>query len=282
MTMYQPSSSVQLPGVDRLRYSIRPSTSTVKSYHLAQQHTSRKNPAFLGRVSSWSNTLGSGVPGSISLGSIDELRTNSFVSTQQRVFSVPNIPSRQSSLVGQTSSIPKCSPRTLSVCDVEDMINLSQLRNDPMFVDIQEGHDVDFIFPLSSSMNTPSISPRRSSTGSEAQSYRSLREKESRTPLLVRSSSMKNTYAQNDGNEKVPLFVPSQIIKPTAGRLMIPERQSSPYSPDATLRIGDAAQDSHSDRQENQSKEALSEASDWSTTIQILAYFASISKRASP
>ena len=262
---------MQLPEVDRLRYPVRPSIPKMNSYHLARKHTPRKIPAFLGRASSWSNTLGSGVPRSISLGSIDELRSNSFVSTQQRVFSVPTIPSRQSSLAGPTCLTPKRSPRTLSVCDVEDMVNLSQLRNVPMFVDIQQGHDVDFIFPSSSSMGTPSISSRRPSIGSKAYSYRSLQEKESRTPLLVRSLSIKNGYAEVRGKEKIPLFVPSRIIKPAAGRLMIPERQSSRSSPNARLRAGDAAQDSHSDRQENHSKEALSEASDWSTTVQFEA-----------
>lgn len=270
MTMYQPSSSIQLPEVDRLRYPIRRPIPTPKS-HLTGKHTPQKIPAFLGRASSWSNTLGSGVPRSISLGSIDELRSNSFVSTQQRVFSVPTIPSRRSSLAGSACVTPKRSPRTLSVCNAEDMLNLSQLQDVPMFVDIQKGHDVDFIFPSSSSMDTPSISSRRPSLGSKAYSYRALREKESRTPLLVRSSSIKNGYAEVGGQEKVPLFVPSRIIKPAAGRLMVPERQSSRSSPDARLRVENAAQDCHSDRQENHSKEALSEASDWSTTVQFEA-----------
>ncbi|ERF72530.1 hypothetical protein EPUS_02811 [Endocarpon pusillum Z07020] len=271
MTMYQPSSSTQLPEVDRLRYPIRRPIPTMKSYNLARKHTPQRIPTFLGRASSWSNTLGSGVSSSISLGSIDELRSNSFVSTQQRVFSVPTIPSRRSSLPVSPCLTPKRSPRTLSVCNVEDMINLSQLRDVPMFVDIQKGHDVDFIFPSSSSMDTPSISSRRPSIGSKAYSYRALREKESKTPLLVRSSSIKNGYAEFRGNEKIPLFVPSRIIKPAAGTLMIPERQSSRSSPDTRLGVEDAAQDSHSDRQENHSKEALSEASDWSTTVQFEA-----------
>lgn len=269
--MYQPSSSSLLPEVDRLRYSLRPSVPTMKSYHLAREQTHRKTPTFLGRASSWSNTPGTGVPRSISLGSIDELRSNSFVSTQQHIFSVPTVPSRRSSLAGSTCLTPKRSPRTLSVCDVEDTINLSQLRNDPIFVDIQKGHDVDFIFPYSSSMNTPSLPPLRLSIGSNAHSYRSLQEKESRTPLLVRSSSINNEYAEVCGNEKIPLFVPSQIIKPAAGRLMIPERQSSLSTPNTRLKVGDATQSSHSDRQENHSKEALSEASDWSTTVQFEA-----------
>ncbi|KAF7513893.1 hypothetical protein GJ744_006507 [Endocarpon pusillum] len=266
-----PSSSIQLPEVDRLRYPIRRPIPTMKRYHLARKHTPQKITTFLGRASSCSNTLGSGVPRSISLGSIDELRSNSFVSTQQRVFSVPIIPSRRSSLAGSTCLTPKRTPRTLSVCNVEDMINLSQLRDVPMFVDIQKGHDVDFIFPSSSSMDTPSISSRRPSVGSKAYSYRAPREKESRTPLLVRSSSIKNGYAEVRGKEKIPLFVPSRIIKPAAGRLTIPERQSSRSSPDTRLRVEDAAQDSHFDRQKNYSKEALSEASDWSTTVQFEA-----------
>lgn len=271
MTIYQPNSCPQSPEVNALKYAIRPSVRTVDSYHTAREHIPRKSPAFLGRASSWSNTPNSGLPRAISLGSIDELRCNSFVSTQQRVFGVPTIPSRGSSLVASTCSTPRKSPRMLSVCDVDDLINLSQLRSDPMFVDIQQGHQVDFIFPSSSDVHTPPISPPRPSIGSKAYSYRTLRQKESTTPLLVRSSSIKSGLEEIRGREKIPLFVPSQIIKPAEGRLMIPERQSSRLSPRAALHVGDGAQDAQSDGQENHSKEALSEASDWSTTVQFEA-----------
>jgi hypothetical protein len=153
-----------------------------------------------------------------------------------------------------------------------DMINLNQLRSDPMFVDIQEGHQVDFIFPSSSDVPTSAISPPRPSIGSKAYSYRSLRQKQSTTPLLVRSSSMKSGLEGVRGEEKVPLFVPSQIIKPAGVRLVIPERQSSRLCPGTALNDGDAAQDTRSNGHENQSKEALSEASDWSTTVQFEAH----------
>ena len=89
--------------------------------------------------------------------------------------------------------------------------------------------------------------------------------------MLVRSSSIRSGLEEARSIEKIPLFVPSQIIKPSVGRLMIPEHQSSRLSPDAALRVGDAAQDGHANGQENNSKEALSEASDWSTTVQFEA-----------
>ena len=184
---------------------------------------------------------------------------------------MPTIPSRHSSLVGSTSSTPGKATRTLSVCDIHDLINWSQLRNDPMFVDIQEGHHVDFIFPVLSDLCTASMSPRGPSMGSEGHSHRSLRQRNSTTPLLVRSSSIKSGLEEILGKEKIPLFVPSQIIKPLAGTLMIPERHSSRHSPDAALTIGDATQDDQSDAQATHSREALSEASDWSTTVQFEA-----------
>lgn len=140
-----------------------------------------------------------------------------------------------------------------------------------MFVDIQEGHQVNFIFPSAPvDVRTPSVSPPRKSVGSKAHSYRSLRQEET-TPLLVRLSGVKSGLEETRDKEKIPLFVPSEIIKPNAGRLTIPERQSSRRSPDAALRIGDAAQDGQSSGQENCSREALSEASDWSTTVQFEA-----------
>jgi hypothetical protein len=275
MTIYQPNPCTQPSAVNALKYTLRPLAVNVESYHAAKDCISQRSPTFLGRASSWSNTPNSGLPRAISLGSIDELRCNSFVSTQQRVFSmpsIPNIPSRQSSLVASTCSTTRRSARTLSICDVGDMINLSQLRSDPMFVGIQEGHQVDFIFPSSSDVHTSPISPPRPSIGSKAYSYRSLRQKDSATPLLVRSASIKSGLEGVRGKAKVPLFVPSQIIKPLGARLVIPERQSSRLCPNAALSDGDAAPNARSNGQENQSKEALSEASDWSTTVQFEAH----------
>jgi hypothetical protein len=274
MTIFQPNPCTQASSVNAFRYTLRPLAVNVDSYHAAKDHLSQKSPTFLSRSSSWSNIPNSGLPRAISLGSIDELRCNSFVSTQQRVFSmpnIPNIPSRQSSLVASTCSTTRRSARTLSICEVGDMLNLGQLRNDPMFVDIQEGHQVDFIFPSSSDVHTSPISPPRASIGSKAYSYRSLRQKDSTTPLLVRSASIKSGLEGVRGKEKVPLFVPSQIIKPLGSRLMIPERQSSRLCPSAALNVGDGAPNARSNGQENRSKEALSEASDWSTTVQFEA-----------
>jgi hypothetical protein len=266
MTVCQPSSSLPAPGA--WKYALRPSATTLNSYPTAREHAPRKSPAFLGRASSWSNTLDSGMPRSISLGSIDELRCNSFVATQQRVFSVPTVPSRGSSLKSSTWSTPRRGPRAVSLCDVDDLMNLSQLRTDPMFVDIQEGHQVDFVFPPSLDVNDNSVSPLKAASGSKSYSYRSLRQKDSLTPLLVRSSSIKSGLEEIRGKEKIPLFVPSHIIKPALDSDTIPERHSSWPSPDARLRVGDAAHDEKPNGPENHSKEALSDASDWSTTVQ--------------
>lgn len=139
-----------------------------------------------------------------------------------------------------------------------------------MFVDIQEGHQVDFVFPTSSDGHTRSVSLPKSFIGPKAHSYRSLRQNDS-TPLQVRSSSIRSGLEEARGTTKIPLFVPSHIIKPVTGMLPIPERQSSRLFPDAALRVGDAAQDEQIKGQENRSKETLSEASDWSTTVQFEA-----------
>ena len=264
MTVYQSSAYTQFPEVNTPRFA---PVMTVDPCQKPQDQTPRKTPAFLGRMSRWSNIPNSGLPRSISLGSIDELRCNAFVSNQRRIFSVPAVPSRHSSLVGTTCSTPGRPRRTLSVCDAGSLIDRRQPRGDPMFVDIQEGHQVNFVFPPSSDERSPSPSPGRSSIGPKAHSYQSLRQKQL-SPLLVRSSRFKSRYDEARGKEKIPLFVPSRIVKPATGRLLIPERQSSRLSPDAALRCRGEAQDEQFSRQENHSREAPSDASDWSTTVQ--------------
>jgi hypothetical protein len=255
------------------RYGVGPSLTTLNSYHTAREQIPRRNSAFLGRTSSWSKPPNNGLPRSISLGSIDELRSNSFMSTQQRVFSVPTVPSRRSSLVGSACSTPRQSPRIVGVCDVDDLSSLSQLRREPMFVDIQEGHEVNFVFPAKAAdVQRPSSSPLRPSIGPKSKSYRSLRQPDS-SPLLVRSSGIKSGLEQTNGQKKIPLFVPSHIIKPAAGKFSIPGRQSSRPVQDGALSVGDAAHDNERyPKQENPSKETLSEESDWSTTVQFEAH----------
>lgn len=252
-----------------MRNTVSPTVTTLESYHTAREFVPRKSPTFLGRATSWSKPPISGVPRSTSLGSIDELRSNSFVSSQQRIFSVPYIPSRQSSLVGWSRSAPKEPLRRISICDVEDMTSLNRLHRDPMFVGIQEGHQVDFVLPPSN-MHSSLSSPSRLSSDSRSSSYRSMRQKEA-TPLLVRSSSTASGLEQTHSKAKIALFVPSQIVKPASGRLPIPERLSSRAFPEAAVKSGDAHEGVPSKRQENHSKEALSEKSDWSTTVQFEA-----------
>ena len=268
--MHQPSPATQSPQETTTVHRVRPSCPTLNSYHTVGEHVPRKSPAFLGRASSWSSTPNAGVRRSISLGSIDELRCNSFISTQQRVFSVPTMPAPRSSQGCSTPSTPKRTLQTLSVCDIEDLDSLSQLRRDPMFVGIQPGHQVKFVFPPSSDGRTPSISPSRPSIGSRPPSHLSLRQQDS-APLLVRSANIENSLEETRGKAKIPIFVPSQIVKPDPSRILIPERKSSRLFPNRALRVGDAAQDESSQEQGNHSKEALSEESDSSTTVQFEA-----------
>lgn len=268
MTVLQSGANPHLPEVSTVKHAVYPRVMTVNPGQNSREQIPRKSPAFLGRTSSWSRNPNSGLPRSISLGSIDELRCNSFVSSQRRVFSVPTIPSRQSSLVGRTCSTVRRPPRALSVFDVGDLVSPSPLRIDPMFVDIQEGHQVHFVFPAALDDRNPSVSPQRPPTCLKAHSYQSLRNRES-DPSFLQSFGIKSVSDETRGRAKIPLFVPSRIIKPAAHMLLIPERQSSRLAPDAMLRYGDAAQDEPLSAQENCSREAPSDASDWSTTVQL-------------
>ena len=220
-----------------------------------------RTPVCFGQVRAWSNASQIEVPRSISLGSIDELRSNSFISARHRVFSLPNI-AYQESLV-RTSSLlaPKRSSRVVGVCDIDHLTNLKQLRKEPMFVDLQSGHQVNFVFPPSSIANTPSASPRHS-TASRTTSFR---DKESAV-LLVRSSSITNRVERSFGKSKVPLFVPSQILKPCITPSSVGPKSSR--SGDGILRFGDPEQDKPANGEERPSGETLSAASDWSTTVQ--------------
>lgn len=271
MIIFQQGLSTQSPPQSNTINGTRFSGAKSNTYHTLREQVPRKSPAFLGRTSSWSSIPNSAFPRSISLGSIDELRCNSFVSTKQRVFSVPTMPSYPSSLAASIPSTPRTSLRTLSVCDFDDLASLNQLRRDPMFVGIHGAQQVDFIFPASSDLQNSSVSPSRPSLlGSKAHSHHSSRQNDS-TPLLVRSSHIQSGLEETRGTAKIPLFVPSQIIKPDAGRLLASERQTSRPSSNAALKVGDSVQNKPSQRQENHSKEALSEESDWSTTVQFEA-----------
>ena len=203
---------------------------------------------------------------SISLGSIDELRSNSFKSTSQRVFSHRTIPSRNSSLATiESASAQQRAPRPVTVCDVEDVRTLSQLRKDPLFVDLQEGRPVDFILP-------PSIEDE--ATPLMSYSMRSTRSFSHRTgrsgqiaPLLVRSTSIRQDLDRMTCQQKIPMFVPSEIIKPGFNRPTFPSRVSSRSVTVTATQVQSA--DVIKEQLSNSSIEALTEASDWSTTAQL-------------
>lgn len=256
--------------VSVLKYTGRPSITTANSYHTAWEEVPRKSPKFLGRASSCSYMPNCGLPHSVSLASIDELGRKSLVTNQQRNCTLPVLPLHRSSPVGSNPLSSGRIPQTLSVCDIDSLASLTRPRTDPMFIDIQDGHQVNFVFSPPSNTYTSSVSPPRQSIGSKRHSYASLRQKGS-TPLLMRSSSYNNAGEGTLCDARIPLFVPSQIIQPTTGRPPIPERQSSRACPTAALALGDAAQDEQPGTQETHPKEGLSEASDWSTNVQFEA-----------
>ena len=154
----------------------------------------------------------------------------------------------------------------MTVCDSDDIQSLNQLRKDPLFVDLQEGRDVDFVFPPSAEFSSSAMVPR-SHYGSKANLHHTLHRNRS-SPLLVRSSSIKQGLEQASYHQKIPLYVPSRIIKPASIPPPVPRRASSLSTSDPPVSIGDAGCGRHAGFQAYNSTEALSEASEWSTTVQ--------------
>ena len=227
--------------------------------HTAEGRVCRAPSSFLGRASSQTNERSS--PRAISLGSIDELRSNAYTSTKQRVFSMTSIPSRRSSLVSAShTSSSRQSPRPVTLCDPSEVRKLSERHKNPLCIDLQEGHQVDFVFPPSA-RGCHDITQPRPLMNLKAKPYRSLSQNMS-APLLVRGSCLQ----QNQ--QKVPLFVPSMIVKPVVDKPYNPDRLASIPTTNLALSVGDAAEDLYLSRKGARSLEILSEASDWSITGQ--------------
>lgn len=223
----------------------QPSVSTLNSYHTAEDRLVRI-PSFLGRVRSL-------VPyvdplRSISFGRLEELQGNAFALTQLRNYSLQAV--RQGVAFDSTESLPSLPhalPRTVSLNNIENIRRSQALQKEPLFVDIAKGHQVDIIFPPSSLVDDL-IPPPRPLASRKAQSYNPLRSKVS-TPVLYRPPSV--TALPRYNQRKVPLFVPTEIIKP---------HSCSQFDPDSS--IGDFDQDLRP-------RKDLSESSNWSTMVQL-------------
>ena len=249
-------------------FGLGPSLTSLNSYHTARDASPDLYPSTIPYVQvsdfnrSTSFATRRSVPRSISLGSIDELRTDSYTAYQQRAFTVPSIPSRTSSIECLTACKPRSRP--VSVCDVEHYSHLAQLREDPLFVDLQENCEVDFVLPTESDVFAASTTGRRP-LHSKARSYRSLRQVPNNTPLLVRSTSIKDLPKPGESS-KVPLYVPSQIIVPPARKS---SRLASFPGSENTLRTVGSLHETSPKSQRGHSREALTNSSAWSTKVQL-------------
>lgn len=202
------------------------------------------------------------VPRSLSLGSIDEQSSNSIF-PQPRVLSMPMLPYPRPFSRGP-SPLARRPPRVLNVYDSERMPRIEQLRRDPMFVGLQGGHEVNFVFPRPYSSHTPP--PSRHST------YSTCSRRDSDSVVLLRSPSITNHVERSSGHSKVPLFVPSQIIKPVGPLKPFEHEEVLPqdHSPSSfNPQLVNAPEETKPSRSNGRpSKESMSCASDWSTTVQ--------------
>ena len=242
-----------------------PSLMNLNSCHRTSDRLSGPSVSFLGKAYNSSSTRN--LPRSISLGSIDELRSHTFVSTQRRVLSNPSIPSRQSSLLDRANTLTQRAwPRPATLWDVGDGQVSRQLRQDRLFVDLQDGYEVNFLLSSSSDVAQASSAAHRR-LGSGVNSYRCPRRNDL-TPLLVRSTSIQRGVEGPHHQGKVPLFVPSRIIEPAASAPRLTNQVVSCPSPGPTSSVIGVVDGQHENNPGNQSREALTDASDWSTTVQ--------------
>lgn len=197
-------------------------------------------------------------------GSIDELRSSSIVATSQCVFSFSRTASERAS---QTNLEPTpfltTVARPVTLYDVEDVGSLNQLRQDPLFVDMPHGHQTNFIFPPSGDESSARVL-YRPLRGSKARSNRNLRHTQT-TPLLIRPTSMKQGFQRGDYQQKVPLYVPSQIIKPKGPILFLPRQVSSLAQADPAVQTLDNMNDEIRAVSDESSMNRHSRASEWST-----------------
>jgi hypothetical protein len=146
---------------------------------------------------------------------------------------------------------------------VEDVGSLNQLRQDPLFVDISHGHQTNFTSPPSGDGSSARAlyRPLRSS---KVRSNRNLQHTQT-TPLLIRPASIKQGFQRGDYQQKVPLYVPSQIIKAKGPILFLPHQVPSLAQADPAAQTSDNTSDEIRAVSDEYSMNRLSKTSEWST-----------------
>ena len=85
------------------------------------------------------------------------------------------------------------------------------------------------------------------------------------TPLLIRPASIKQGFQRGDYQQKVPLYVPSQIIKPKGPILFLPHQVPSLAQADPASQTLDNTSDEIRGVSDEYSMNRLSKTSEWST-----------------
>jgi hypothetical protein len=153
--------------------------------------------------------------------------------------------------------------RPVTLHDVEDVRSLNQLRQDPLFVDMPNGHQSNFIFPPLAEESGARVVPHSLRT-SKSRSYRNLRETQT-LPLLIQSTSMDQALEFITNQQKVPLYTPSEIIGPEGTPPLFPCQVSSLAPADSALVAWDGMNDDILAVPDQSSISSLSRASEWST-----------------
>ena len=227
----------------------QPSPTTLNSYHTAEDRGSPRYFSCRGRAAT--RELDYDVHRAGSLTSIQKAHTRLSAERPRRVYSLQSLVVRKSSITF-TDSLPG-TPRRVTVTNFNDLKTSKQPYQEPLCVDLQDSHHVNFILPASATTHQPALENvlSRSLTHRKSHTYASLRCKPS-VPALVRSKSAKD-LARLDGPNKIPLYVPSRIIKP-----------EDQMSPDSAVGISDSLQVFRPLSEGN-----LSDSSDWSTMVQL-------------
>ncbi|KAI9829963.1 MAG: hypothetical protein M1819_005935 [Sarea resinae] len=107
--------------------------------------------------------------------------------------------------------------RSVSISSVDELQSVLSDNNEPLFIDIPKRENIEIIFPPNSTHITPTHVASKVSFGKangKLHSYEALRNSSPRrtrsaTPVVYRSNSAASLYREQ---QKVPLFVPSQIL----------------------------------------------------------------------
>lgn len=243
------------------------SITSFRSYYTTPDHFSCQTSGLL--TQPYSAVQDQNLQGSISSrrmlsGSIDELRSSSFVAAANRTFGLSGTFPGRSSLVNLDQGAGLV-PAALSVAlhDVEDVRSLNQLRQEPYFVDMPNGHQVNFIFPPIAAESSSQV-VSHSLRNLKPKSYRKLLQTQT-LPLVIRSTSMKEPLEHGNYQPKVPLYTPSQIIGRTGTLTSFPRRTSSLPNADAGLRAVDGMEEETFETEDRSSANSLSNSSGWST-----------------